>query len=311
MGPGRIVSSRGKDVQAQAEAQAAALQRRQLAHALDALGDHRRRFAPHQVGLRMGRTDLFGRGRGPAEIDRRRRGMGGDRRRAAAAVVTTVERQALAGPDRLEHLEEFGGAGVAFVMLEKVPQRALFETTGTADHMQGQAVFAEQLQGRGTVRGIGGQFEAGAQGQQELQPTHLLGQHRGDQPGVFETAGGGHHDRIEAGQFGGADDLAQIIQGRGPFAGLQQPALGQATAGQVAAVAIGRQEPVDFERGTRVIGHARCAPCASLGPSATAGSVHRNAAPRGPPAGRGRSPVPGPGHATVAGGWRPGAGCRR
>lgn len=131
MAPGLTRVGGGENVQAQPEAQFAASGRGQFAHALDALVDHRRRFAPHQVGLRMAGCDAFGHRGSAAEADRRQHRFVGDRRGTASAVVPAVV--LAAGPGGAEHVEEFGAAGIAFVVFEEVAKGALLEAAGAAD----------------------------------------------------------------------------------------------------------------------------------------------------------------------------------
>ena len=228
----------------------------------------------------MGRADLFGGLRSATKIDRGRRCLGRDGGAACAAVIAPVIGLVATAPHGLEHFKKLSGARIALVMFQIIPQRALLKSARTADHMQVQTPVAEQLQGGCPVGAVGGQFEAGAHGQQKAQAAHFLGQHGGDQPRVFETAGGRHHDAVEVTQFGRPHHLAQVVEGGRAFALLEQPDTGQAAAGQVAAVAVGGQEPVNLDGPVSGCGHVRRSPCAGPELPAGAGPVHQSAARR-------------------------------
>ena len=101
--PGFIVAGRGEHVHAQAKAQSAPAGSGAFAHVQDAFSDHRRGLAPHQVGLRMGRADLFGGLRSATKIDGGRRCLGRDGGAACAAVIAPVIGLVATAPHGLEH----------------------------------------------------------------------------------------------------------------------------------------------------------------------------------------------------------------
>ena len=103
------------------------------------------------------------------------------------------------------------------------------------------------LEGGGHLGGERGRDEAGAEGDQELQAFGVLADHRGGQPGVLAPGTGGGERADEAEVLGGAGDLAQIGDRRRPVPAGLGGGRAVAAADDVAAVAVGGQEPVEGE----------------------------------------------------------------
>jgi len=98
------------------------------------------------------------------------------------------------------------------------------------------------LEGRGLLRREGRRDEAGAEGDEELQPLGAPDQHRGREPGVFapqagRRAGGGEPDLL-----GRLRDRGQVVQ-----RSLPQQARRAGAHAVAAAIAVEREEPVEVD----------------------------------------------------------------
>jgi hypothetical protein len=103
------------------------------------------------------------------------------------------------------------------------------------------------LEGRGLLRREGRRDEAGADGDEELQPLGAPDQHRGREPGVFapqagRRAGGGEPDLL-----GRLRDRGQVVQRSLPQQARRTGAHAVAAADQLPAVAVDREEPVEVD----------------------------------------------------------------
>ena len=137
----------GDDVQADAESEGAAGVGGQGAHSVDPLGDHVRRLAPHEVDVAVGGGDLFSCGGGPAEVDV---GCGVERVCGSPLfhlVVASGEVDGCSGEGAAQHGEEFGGAGVALVVVEEVAVGPLFDRVSPGDDVDEQSVAGDVLEG--------------------------------------------------------------------------------------------------------------------------------------------------------------------
>lgn len=109
-------------MEADAEPHGAPVVGGELAHAFDAVGDHRRRFAPRQVDVGAGGGDhLGGLGR-PTEVDLGLRGgllVGGGR---LDPVVRALVIERLGAPGAPHDLDELTGAGVPGVLVGVVAE---------------------------------------------------------------------------------------------------------------------------------------------------------------------------------------------
>jgi hypothetical protein len=184
----------------------------------------------------LGRHRL-GRGRGTAEVDRRRRG--GQLRAEPAGfhlVVLAREVERFGLPRLPDHLQELRGAFVALVVGEEVAVGALLAGIAAGDDVQQEPAPADPLQRRGHVCGECRHDETWPERDQELQPLGVAHQCGHGKPGVLTPGAGGREDAGEAEPVRGPRHLGEVLDVRGPVG-----------RRDVASVAGRGQEPVDVE----------------------------------------------------------------
>jgi hypothetical protein len=76
----------------------------------------------------------------------------------------------LAGQAAAQHLEELAGALVPLVVVEEVAVGPLLDRVAAGDHVEPQPAAGQPLEGGRLLRGQRRQHEAGAEGDEELQP---------------------------------------------------------------------------------------------------------------------------------------------
>ena len=89
--------------------------------------------------------------------------------------------------------------------------------------------------------------EAGTEGHEELQPPGVRDEHRGHEPGVLAPGAGRGEGPGEAETLCGAGDLGEVADRGGPDRTGRAGGDAVAAADEVAAVAVGGQEPVGGE----------------------------------------------------------------
>ena len=210
------------------------------AHAVE-LGLHvRRRLAPGQVLVDLLGRHRVGRLGGAAEVERR---VGRLHRREEEAAVLDAEVLAgvfhrLAGEHALVDLEELARDLVALAVAEEEAVAAVLDRVAAGDDVDEQAPVREPVERRGHPRRHGRRLQAGAHRDQEAKPLGQRRQRRGDDPAVLAAASGGQERAVVAERVRRLGDLGEVGQ-------VHRPA---ALAGaEIAAVAVGRQEPEDLE----------------------------------------------------------------
>src|SRR5690606_7582059 len=111
------------------------------------------------------------------------------------ALVT--ERPAVQGPT--EDLEELPGPPVPLVVREPVAVGTLLDRVAPGDDVDDEPPPGQSLERARLVRGQRGGDEPGAEGDDELQPLGVLGERRGEDPGVLAAGAGGRQGGLEAG----------------------------------------------------------------------------------------------------------------
>ena len=211
----------------------------------DLLRDRGRRLAPGQVDVGVLGRDLAGGRRGAAEVDLRDRVGQLLEAGVLDAQVLAGERHLLAGPEPAHDREELAAALVALVLVEEVAVGALLVRLAAGDDVEQQAAPAEVLEGRGHLGGQGRRRQAGAEGDEELEPLRERGEHRGGEPGVLAPGAGRGQRGLEAELLGAAGDLAEVGHAGRAAGGAVLDAV--AAADDVASVAsVGGQEPVEL-----------------------------------------------------------------
>ncbi|GDY57808.1 hypothetical protein SVIO_084310 [Streptomyces violaceusniger] len=247
LGPRLLGGVAGDDVQPDAEADRTALFGGEGADPGDLLGHLGGRLAPGEVDIGVAGGDLTGGGGGAAEVDLGDRVGEPGQLGALDVEVFPGVIDGLAVPQVADDAQELAGAGVAGLLVEEVAEGALLLALAAGDHVEHQPPAGLPLVGGGHLGGEGGREEAGAEGHQELQPLGVLADHRGGQPGVLAPGTGRGERTGEAEVFGGAGDLGEIADGRRTVPSGRGDGGAMATSDDMAAVAVGGQEPVEGE----------------------------------------------------------------
>ena len=234
-------------MQADAEAEPAAVPgglRLDLAQLLADLGG---RLAPGEVDVGVLGGDCHGRVRRTAEVDVRDRvGQAGELG-AFHLKVLAVAGDRFALPEPGHDVEELAGALVALRLVKEVAVGALLGGLAAGDHVEQQAALRLALEGRGHLGRERGADKARAERDEELQPLGDLGEHRGGEPRVFAPGARRGERAREAQLLGTAGDLAEVLDGRGSDGARRARGDTVAAADDVAAVAVGGQEPVECQ----------------------------------------------------------------
>ena len=238
----------GDDVQPDAVAQRAPGLAGQAVHPAQ-LGVHgRRRFAPGQVDVGVAGRDRARLGRGAAEVQVGHRVGPPGQPGALDPQVLAAVADGLAAPQPGHDVQELPAPGVPLLLVEEVAVGLLLGGLAAGHHVEQQQALRVALERGRHLRGQRRGDQAGAERDQELQPLGDLGEHCRRQPGVL-TPGAGRGERgLEAELFGTAGDLAQVGQARRADRARRAGRDAVPAADDVAAVAVGRQEPVEAQR---------------------------------------------------------------
>ncbi|EGJ79002.1 putative alkanesulfonate monooxygenase [Streptomyces sp. Tu6071] len=273
LGPRVLRAVPRERVQPDTEAHLAPFPGRQLPHRADLLRDGGGRLAPRQVHVRVpGRHAQRG-GRRAAEVHGRH-GVGEPpEARALDPEVLPGVVHGPAAPQAPYDVQELVRAGVAPVLVEEVPERALLGALATGHDVEQQPPARLPLVGGGHLRRERRRERAGAEGHKELEALGVLAEHRRRQPGVLAPRAGRRQRPLEAELFGGARDEGQVLDGGRAVAAARGHGRAVAAADDLAAVAVGGQEPVEGQR------HGK-APFGTGDPPGRAGGGARRASAR-------------------------------
>ena len=197
------------------------------------------RLAPGQVGVDLLGRDLDAGIRRAAEPERRV-GLLHRREEQLPALEPDVLAlrcvDGLAGQQRAPDAQELVGDGVAGGVVEEQAVALELDRVAAGDHVDQQPAVRDPVERRRHARGHGGRLQARADGDQEAQPLGQRRQGRGDDPAVLAGAAGRQQHAVVAEIVGRLGDLAQIGEVDLP---------GALAGAEIAAVAMGRQEPED------------------------------------------------------------------
>uniref|UniRef100_A0A7S3XRX8 Uncharacterized protein n=1 Tax=Heterosigma akashiwo TaxID=2829 RepID=A0A7S3XRX8_HETAK len=244
--PGLVLGLAHDDMQPDAVAQRAPVCGGALAHVGQLLGHLLGRLAPGQIGVHLRRRQLVGRRRGAAEehrrigaVDRRIQDLAG---LDAQMLAFEVEGLAVvrAGQQLAPDPDELGGLLVACRVVEELAVAGQLFGIAAGDQVDQQPTARQPVQRGGHAGALRRRHQAGAQRDEEFQLACRVDQAGRNHPGVFAAAAGGQQHALVAQAVGGDRDLLEV--------GMVGHARA-ARAAEVAAVAVGGNEPEDLHGG--------------------------------------------------------------
>ena len=243
--PGFVVGLADDYMQPNAELDGAALARRASPDVGDLLGDLGRRFAPCQVRVDLLGRELVRRRRRATEphrrmrlLRRREQQLGALHAQVLAFVVEALPVVA-ARDDLAPDANELGRLFVARCMVEVHAVAFELGLVAARHEVDKHPPTGEPVEGRGHARGQAGLVQTGAHGDEKLQALGRADQAGSDDPRVFARAAGRDQHALVAEAVRCAGHLLQVVQVDGARA------FGRT---EVAAVAMGRQEPENLHR---------------------------------------------------------------
>jgi hypothetical protein len=245
--PGLVRAVPGNHVQADAITQGAPGLASQAVHPAQLGVDRGGRLAPGQVDVGVPGGDRPGLGRGAAEVQLGPRVGQPGQAGAFHPQVSAVVGDGLAAPQPGDDVQELGAAGVPLRLVQEVAVGLLLAGFAAGHHVEQQAAPRVALEGGGHLGGHRGRDEPRPERHQELQPLSDLGEHRGHQPGVLAPDAGRGECGLEPELLGTARDLAQVGERGGADRARRAGRDAVPAADDVAAVAVGRQEPVEAQ----------------------------------------------------------------
>ena len=213
-------------------------------HPVDLLGDLRRRLAPGQVLVDGIDGDVDAGIRRSAEIERRPRRLHRLEQQPAVldADVLALDIDGLAREQVAVDVEELARHLVALVMDQEDAVALVLDRIAAGDDIDQQTSVRHPIERRGHARGDARRLQPGPHRHQIAQPLGPWRHGRGDHPGILAASPRRQQHAEIAELIGGLRDLAQIVEVHLASAG---------GGAEIAAVAMGRQEPEDIGVGLR------------------------------------------------------------
>jgi hypothetical protein len=150
--------------------------------------------------------------------------------------VLALDIDGLAGKEVAIHVQEFARDFVAFVMGEEDAVTLVFDRISAGDDIDEEPAVGDAIERRRHARGDGRRLQPGPDSHEIAQPLRERRDARGHDPGILAASARRQQHAIIAELIGGLRDLAEIVEVH--LAATLRRA-------EIAAVAMGRQEPED------------------------------------------------------------------